>query len=119
MEELLTLLEPLMEFLSPLLVWAIGIVIAVMNIIKKIDKENKAKRFYWLIGAGVSALFGAILTFIMGFQFTLFIFHFSIIYIIQLGLDLGFLKPLIKELLPLFVGVLSKTRDRKKDDRIE
>jgi len=113
MEELLTLLAPLMEFLSPMLAWSIGIVIAIMEAIKKFDKEKKFKRWYWVVGAVISALFGLGITFVMGFSITLFLFHFAIIYIAELGVDIGFLKPVIKELLPILKKVLVKSSTKK------
>lgn len=117
MEELLTLLEPLMIYLSPLLAWAIGLVVAIMGVIKKVDEKRKAKKWYWVIGAALSAIFALGITFIMGFNFVLFLFHFAVIYIIELGIDIGFLKPIIKELIPLLKGILSKTRKIKIDDK--
>lgn len=113
MEELLVLLEPLMKYLSPLLAWAIGITIAAMSIIKKWDAKRKYKKWYWVIGAALSAAFGLGITLAMGFTFTLFLFHFVIIYIVELGIDIGFLKPIIKELIPLFSKVLGKGRAKK------
>lgn len=116
MEELLLVLEPLMVYLSPLLAWAIGIVIAIMTIIKKWDKERKYKKWYWVIGAVISAVFALGITFVMGFSFILLLFHFAIIYIVELGIDIGFLKPIIKELIPLFTKVLSKGRKKVEID---
>lgn len=117
MEELLVLLEPLMVYLSPLLAWAIGIVITIMTVIKKWDSARKYKKWYWVIGAGISAIFALGITFVMGFSFTLLLFHFAIIYIVELGIDIGFLKPIIKELIPLFSKLLNKNKKVELDDK--
>lgn len=113
----MTMLGPITEYLSPLLAWSIGIVIALMTGFKKWDKNDKFKKFYWLIGLALSAVFATGVTLMMKFTIPLFLFHFVIIYVAELGLDMGFLKPLIKELLPFIKKLLVK--DEELEDKTE
>ena len=101
MEELLVLLEPLMEHLSPMLAWAIGITIAFMEGIKKWDENKNFKKWYWAFGAGISAVFALFITFTMGsFSFGLFLIHFLAIAIVEAGIDIMAIKPIVKQFLP-------------------
>ena len=116
MEELMILLQPIMGYLSPLLTWSVGLVIAVMAGIKAWDKENKAKKFYWLIGLGLSALASVVITLTSGFTWLLLLIHFLVIYIAELGIDMGLLKPLIKELIPFIGDALGKRKVEKEEN---
>lgn len=107
------IIQPLMAYLSPLLAWAVGIVVAAMNVLKKWDKEDKYRRYYWLFGLGMSAVASVVITLIMGFNWPLLLVHFVVLYITQAGTDLAVWKPFIKEIVPLIAQLLSKTKRKK------
>lgn len=109
MEELMLIIEPLMEYLSPLLIWMTGIVAAGMEMFKRWDKEEKKfKKWYWPIGAGASLVGSLVITLLMGFTLPLFLIHFVFMFIVEVGIDVGVFEPVIKRFIPFLKKVLTK-----------
>ncbi len=102
MEEFLVIVYNLIELLQPIIsshtAWAVGVVLALMEAIKNLDPKNKLKGWYLIIGAGVSILFGVGLTLVESLVWWTAIIQSALIYIAEIGLDIGFLKPIIKSI---------------------
>lgn len=114
-EEFFAAIQPLLQFLSPFLAAAAAGVIALMEAVKKIDKKKKLKRFYWIIGLVLSGATALGITLLMEtFIFIVFLFHFAIIFISQAGLDMGLLKPILKEAVPVAKKILAGLKKVKK-----
>ncbi len=98
---------PIMEYLSPLAVWAAGIVIVLMEVLKNWDTEKRFKKYYFWIGSGMSLIFAVLVTVFGGFGWAAFILHFIIIFAGEFTIDAGIVKH-FKPVLPLALDFLKK-----------